>query len=111
MTDLEMMELCAEAMGFRTHSVSSKLFYCPDEHDSIPKAIWNPLKDDFQALSMVKKCGLSISGPTAKDKDREFYVWCAYESRTDGFLGQSTDLNRAIVECVAKRRQEDRRES
>lgn len=95
MTEYQMMLLCAEAMGWRTHAVSSKIFYCPDEQDSVPKSVWNPLKDDFQAMALVKKLGLNFTAPTTDDK--QWYVW----TYRKGEIVEDADLNLAIVKCVA----------
>jgi hypothetical protein len=108
-TDLEMTKLCAEAMGY-------KLVY-PDE-SYLPVCIegkfgagtFSPLHDDAQAMALVKKFGLYIwwwcegvqvmnCGP-GSDNYKEWLHrdWPKYEYNTNGYA----DINRAIVECVAK---------
>jgi hypothetical protein len=84
MTDLEMTKLCAEAMG-----IVQSMHVNED-------GLWTyyPLHDDAQAMALVKKFHLEcywngsvwgvLDGPSG----------CAHELRGD--------LNRAIVECVAK---------
>lgn len=96
MSELDLIERCAKAMGFRTHRVSDKVFYCPDEQTSIPKGIWNPLKDDFQAMAMVKKLGINFTAPTSDDK--QWYAW----TYRQGEIAEHASLNRALCECVAK---------
>lgn len=100
MNDLEMVEQSAAAMGWRTSRVSNKVFYCPDEQTSVLKGIWNPLKDDSQAMALVKKLGLSISAPYGDDPDRAYYV--SFVAMANGPCTEHTNLNRAIVECAAK---------
>jgi len=81
MTDLEMTRLCAEAMGFEPYA---------DQ----PPYNYDPLYDDAQAMALVKKFGVALyQGETG----------CWYAD-LPGFAMRvrSLDLNRAIVECVAK---------
>src|SRR3990167_6367480 len=106
MTDIEITKLCAEAMGWRTHIVSSKVFYCPDEKESVLKSIWIPLKDDAQAMALLTKFRLSIYSPCC---DTALWIVDQGNNATiivDGggkeIYGSDLDLNRAIVECVAK---------
>ena len=86
MADLEMTKLCAEAIdepyiGFdaKGHKV-----YC--EYD--------PLHDDAQAMALVKKFQINIAWYEVNMPRPTFeptvYMW------------RKKDLNRAIVECVAK---------
>ena len=101
MTDLEMTKLCAEAMGVAVGpvpNVNGKLTY------QVPlNPLWfsyDPLHDDAQAMALVKKFSLSISMP-------ELGVWEAAEwhdvrEHFTGLMSANPDLNRAIVECVAK---------
>lgn len=98
MNDLEITRLCAKAVGLNAELDEGGNYY---DAEGTSRNYW-PLIRDEQAMELVKKIGLSISGPTARDKDRAFYVWCAYEARQDGGHAQSQDLNRAICECVAK---------
>ena len=101
MTDLEMTRLCAEAMGYRVHSVNPKVYYNEASKYSLLAVDWEPLKDDAQAMALVKKMRLGINAWSP-----DYQVWIqsgqisAEESgRTCTF---NADLNRAIVECVAK---------
>ena len=99
MTDLEMTKLCAEAMGLkeashydpRTPKVHEPAILYSDRGGF---EIFDPLHEDAQAMALVKKFRLTIGyfreigwGATAELADVHFY---------------GTDLNRAIVECVAK---------
>lgn len=82
MDDLTMTRLCAEALGVA---------------NEYP---WNPLVDDAQVMAMVKKFGLWISKTN---------VWRCVEptgfNQPDGIEITNNNLNRAIVECVAKMQQ------
>jgi hypothetical protein len=82
-----MTKLCAEALGMGWLSDGPP--YWPDGR------LFDPLNNDAQALALVKKFDTAISKTgdhcrvTMFGADRWF---------------ESTDLNRAIVECVAKMR-------
>jgi len=77
-TDLEMTRLCAEALGVN------------------PEYRWNPLHDDAQAMALVKKMDLSIDRGGQQTASP---WWCA---RNGTIRRVNADLNRCIVECVAK---------
>ena len=109
MTDLEMTKLCAEAMGIEGHPVrDGQEMWSPEgwekNKDAImthcwPFQIWNPLHDDAQAMALVKKLMLSVG----RNQGVEWDV----ENRHSPFGEQyvcvmNKDLNRAVVECVAK---------
>ena len=89
MTDLEITKLCAEAMGLMPVS------YYPDEN-------YDPLHDDAQCFALVKKFQVVIEREMRNT--REFAV-TVFPSRGFGAsvssVRNSTDLNRAICECVA----------
>lgn len=88
MTDTEMLILCRDAMGY-----------------AIGAALFNPLRDDSHAMAMVKKFGLWIS----REDDGSRAVWLVTTDRVDGKYVSAvhpTDLNRAIVECVATMQQD-----
>lgn len=125
MNDLEITKLCAEAMGivlmswddhrlarmYLTEKLQSRddAYYKLDGklEGSVDNWEWfcwesnllanfNPLHDDAQAMALVKKFGLDIiSDPDASGKD-----WDVRHLLTSASC--STDLNRAICECVAK---------
>ncbi len=94
MTDLEMTKLCAEAMGFdKTYS-----FYGEKWFERAVKRSWHPLENDDQAMALVKKFGLRIE-PIEVVFGVSPFEWQVGETR-------NPDLNRAIVECVAKMQKE-----
>ena len=96
MTDLEMTQLCAEAMLFipviETGIEGSFIQRPGYPREYIP---YDPLHDDAQAMALVKKCRLWIGGWTED---------MVSVSRDGKYLSTAVDLNRAIVECVAKMR-------
>ena len=96
MTDLEMTRLCAEAMGnpwlewFREVGMSDLGKIGPQ---NMP--FFDPFHDDAQAMALVKWFGMEMS----RAQTGEWFVrhfLCGSEAIIN------TDLNRAIVECVAK---------
>ena len=111
MTDLELTKACAEAMGLRVQLIAEPKFhfadcpyYCIPTPTEAPNPKYDPLHDDTQAMALVKKFHLHIG---YNDINKSWYVaetlawWKA-------FLDKSvfnTDLNHAIVECVAKLQQ------
>ena len=92
MTDLEMTRLCAKAMGG---------IYRVDENDCLWTrnyasgwSAYRPLHDDEQAMALVKKLRLKIEYqglPSGANWHVASSMYCC-----------NADLNRAIVECVAK---------
>ena len=89
MTDLEMAGLCAEAMGLLVqHTTGEDVWRFPGN-----LLAYDPLRDDAHAMALVKKFGANI----CQDVDRTNW----YASVAGG-SAWGKDLNRAIVECVAK---------
>jgi hypothetical protein len=96
MTDLEMVRLCAEAMGYIPFGPADT----PHGQVWLTKVageVYDPLHDDAQAMALVKKFGLSIAPELGQGRG----LWRVNHWR-DPPLVLDTDLNRAIVECVAK---------
>ena len=98
MTDLEMMKLCADAMGLNVspwgeNNLEYRTWHGPDgNHPTLH--IYNPLHDDAQAMALVKKIGLDIV--------RIDTFWTVGQGYTLDVGVDNADLNRAICECVAK---------
>jgi hypothetical protein len=96
MTDLEMTlemtRLCAEAMGLEW---VADWLVCPkgDDHDYSDTYGYDPLHDDAQAMAILKKFHLTVDDSNSGD-------W--FVVGIGGAQGEHADLNRAIVECVAK---------
>lgn len=102
MTDLEMTRLCAEAMGYVEDVEASPLFLGIAIRDD-ELGDWyqyDPLHDDAQAMALVKKMNAFGFGFAANDSYE--YRWFCMSSQGDVYESVSADLNRAIVECVAK---------
>ena len=105
MTDLEMTRLCAEAMGIQlTQPVTYRdamggLRAIPnqaitDVHLNDSGLNYDPLHRAAQAMALVKKFGFGISQSRSG-------VWVVNDPVL--IVGATDkDLNRAIVECVAK---------
>ena len=95
MTDLEMTKLCAEAMGlWEEVKIGDKKY----EH---PPLNYDPLHDDAQAMALVKKFDVSITSLSARAADH-WFVQTTGTKIQPSIIGTAYDLNRAIVECVAK---------
>ena len=102
MTDLEITRLCAEAMKI-TYEIGG-------ENDDGDALVWidkrrngleyTPLHDDAQAMALVKRFGLNITGHSIDDGSTE--PWCVWLPRSLGGVVEAEDLNRAICECAAK---------
>lgn len=91
MTDLELTKRCAEKMGHEFFAVTLDGVTIQTKKNGK----FNPLRDDVQAFALVKKLELSIDAPQI---DGLWYV-TDYET---GAMADNENLNRAIVECVAK---------
>jgi hypothetical protein len=119
MTDLEMTKLCAEAMGWQylgdigtDHENSNGRPYClsggkdwwkSPEGETVCNHCYgrvpDPLHDDAQAMALVKKFGICLEPPMLPTMD--WLAWKPLGSESDRSSNYK-DLNRAIVECVAK---------
>jgi hypothetical protein len=89
MTDAQMIDLCARAMGLPP--LEARQAYERDVGVRFER--YDPLNNDEQAMALVKRFNLQIR----RDGD-EWEVGRGPHGGCDGF---GTDLNRAIVECVA----------
>lgn len=119
MTDLEMTKLCAEAMDYGI--VDDFADVTPPmrgvdviPHDTSPAYAINaeplrfaPLYDDAQAMALVKRFGLYIECETVNfTGDVPGFLWAAVTHEHE-IAVEDANLNRAIVECVAKMRASD----
>jgi hypothetical protein len=100
MTDIEMTKLTAEAIGFHVATGTGEQVWChkcwPDPHDNKGIFLFDPLHDNAQAMALVKKFKLNIG---------QLSNACQVFTPLDAghiYQADSADLNRAIVECVAK---------
>ena len=98
LSDLEMVRLCAEAMGLSLCEQHSH--YWPRYFDASlgewgTDICYDPLHDDAQAMALVKKFRLEI-------EDEWLVSTSIATSNTEFWSAHGKDLNRAIVECVAK---------
>ena len=94
MDDFEITKLCAKALG------------APLMGSNVP--LWNPLRDDAQAMALVKKFQIAIAwswvGQVGCMSRRDAEL--DENKRHDNIQCTYKDLNRAICECVAKMQKE-----
>src|SRR5690349_8056968 len=95
MTDLEMVKLCADAMGIKVIKFSRNDPSCTYRLEDGKN--YYPPHDDAQAMALVKKFRLLIAPGVEQGKD----IWSSQGDLEDSYA-ESESLNRAIVECVAK---------
>lgn len=109
MTDLEMTKLCAEAMGYRITTAYEEDFergsgiwcHLPAQHGEWYRPLSGDLYGNAQAMALVKKFPVTIE-PPALHLDGCWHVESA--EIINGICPDvyDKDLNRSIVECVAK---------
>jgi hypothetical protein len=96
MTDLEMTRLCAEALGLtvgkRCHAARPELGVWTEEHGS-----YFPIHSDVQSMALIKKFKLAL----LFDEQGHPPYWRVSDC-FDTVEVKGQDLNRVIVECVAK---------
>ena len=104
MTDIEITKRCAEKMEYAQID-NGTLHLTEDEVDLFHISVgglpfvYDPLHDDAQAMALVKKCELELIPPYL----RATHMWrVRVAGRDDNHFATSSNLNRAIVECVAK---------
>ena len=100
MTDLELTKLAAEAMGINAQENDDGAVRYLESGIQYRK--YDPLHDDAQAMALVKRFCMTIDRPD-DDGDWGATVW---RSEDDPVCACRKDLNRAIVECVAKMRRD-----
>lgn len=103
MTDMEMIKLCADAIGLRVQLLSPETGFPGYNHYSIPNPSdapnerWDPLMYDDQVMALVKRMGLDIRHLPGQMQ------WSVIGMGLPGpNEASAVDLNRAICECVAK---------
>ena len=112
MTDADMIRLCARAMEPpATHPGQSEIWGClikytPNNGKEIQTWVrneYNPLEDDAQAMAVVKKFHMDIQYqfPMSDDSKAEG-SWEVVATISGWDKTKNRDLNRAIVECIAK---------
>jgi hypothetical protein len=93
MTDIEMTKLCADAMGITVVFAAGRWYI-----NSYWEDCYGPLDLDDQAMELLKR--FKLHSFTNMDGDRE--IWVCLNDTNNSHFGNAPDLNRAIVECVAK---------
>ena len=96
MTDLEMTKLCAEAMGYKLTRLpaSEPAVRCTSRNGPEHNTAFDPLHDDAQAMALVKNFRLEILPDDT--------IYFRVRPQAINICVQAQDLNRAIVECVAR---------
>jgi len=98
MNDLEMIKKCAEKMGYDVSTdIHGVVFFRTDGTKQPERHDYDPLHDDAQAMALVKKMQLTICCNWGA---ADSHKWEAYGENNKSIFNK--DLNRAIVECVAK---------
>lgn len=98
MDDSTIVRLCAEAMGRR---VDESLVRSVNYAYALSHSGYDPLRDDAQAMALVKRFRLDIldlrgAWSVRYSNDDNAEDWC---------MGNDADLNRCICECVASLQQ------
>ena len=108
MTDFEMTKLCAEAMGYDVEELSQPLEPAAVLIEGV--LIYQPLNNDSrgdaQAMALVKKLGLRIDEAPEEPGGQWTVVKWHWDTNEDTATASDTDLNRAIVACVANMQKE-----
>ena len=97
MTDLEIHKRCAEAIGLKCY-IDADGDVCLEQEDINGDNLqYRPLYDNAQCLELIDRFGLRMSARNC--------LWTVIAGLTDNKTvkssGKSTNLNRAVCECVA----------
>lgn len=95
MTDLEMTRLCAESMGIEVALLPDGSAYEIPNLSDYPNEYYDPFHDDDQVMALVKRHHVALGW--------NHPGWGAFRQDIKRWVNDD-DLNRAIVECVAKMR-------
>ena len=102
MTDIDMTRLAAEAMGVPEWAISFQ------EGGEMFNELYDPLHNDEQAMALVKKFRLQVNTLTGgrwlvtTDGSLSARFEASYPPYISVHQTEDSDLNHAIVECVAK---------
>ena len=104
MSDLEIVKLCAAAMGLPEITNPDPRALLPEPPSILVEepicglpVIYDPLTNDGQAMALIHAKKLSVLSPTEHHANR----WTAIAHVAD-IVTMSNSLNRAICECVAR---------
>jgi len=101
-TDLEIVQKCAEAMGLACYVDSYGDLCLPDvDHDG-DNYIYNPLRDDAQAMALVKRFKADICWALDSSGNDGLWFVDIGDTTSEGYADRDADLNRAICLVVAK---------
>jgi hypothetical protein len=93
-----MIKKCAEKMGFSFYEIDGRVRL---EGRYAISGDYDPLHDDAQAMALMKKFNLNLNH-TLPSPENHTGDWVVSAHKDMNTYGCSGDLNRAIVECVAK---------
>ncbi len=106
-SDIELTLLCAKAMGWEARVTKDLkggehvVRRAPMDHMQDVWTVFEPLTDDAQAMGMVKRFRMDIRHLFAVDSMAES-TWEVVGTIAGWDKTKNKDLNRALVECVAK---------
>lgn len=103
MTDLEITKLCAEAIGIQLYFDTNGGTWLGDPSFNLR---YDPLRDDAQAMALVKKFHLRLKEWQRSLGHDDGPWWTVTYPYLRHGMADSSDLNRAICECVANMRKE-----
>ena len=98
MTDLEMTRLCEKAMGLDSEKEDARRKRLDGAWRTYQETEYDPLHNDAQAMALVKKFYLDIECHSNEPIWTVLYDDNARYSK----VRECSNLNLAIVECVAK---------
>lgn len=99
MTDLEMTRWCADAVGLVGYAANGRHLF-KGSYAAGTYEMYDPLRDDEQAMALLRKCELSLCAPSPDDK--RWYVLKIWTSDSRTISAHDENLSRAIVECVSR---------
>ena len=109
MTDLEIVRLCAQAMGMAIGECISEYRGGPRILRATPEGAlheipYDPLHDDGQCMALLKRLDIVLLKPHKKWQAILAKDWNGGErgSVFHAPYGEDENLNRAVCECVAK---------
>lgn len=107
MDNIELLRKSAEAMGWKHKTVNGAptdtVFYQRNVRPKPDWCEWNPLRDDKQAMALLKHLGMRVDYDKAALNDRPKWYAQTFDYKRSKWNqpAEADDLNRAIVECAA----------
>ena len=104
MTDGELLELAAKAIGEKCDQLGANAFglYKPKEGYMQPYIEWNPITDDGDALRLAVKLGMQITiildGDDGDHSPKTMVDWATEEHLNDPYAATRRAITRAAAE-------------